>query len=369
MVVLGVGGIGPHEVGPVDHLPHNVQVRGLLQVEHLASDEHGHLGESAQRQRPQNRVRLDTDVVIHEQDLFASGVAHRLQHHPAVAARTAQVGLVVNGQPIAQCGGRLGEIRVPHSLVGALVDDDDGTDHLVHQRIGSQCPQRVDAIRRPVKCRDSDGDIGPPGRRHGGEPRRTVHGGLRVGGDVEPDPATVLERLEADLEFQGSGAGPITDDLRAAHADPCAGGLRAVNVHPGHPGQFDAQHYRCQSRPAPPVTGREGVEIGGERHLGLRADLQSRPSCRVRPLGVGLGFLDVELADVQRLAGPGQDYPGEQTHRAGLVRSDGAGGYFTHALLLSSAAAVSGSPSRRCGARTLSYMFSALAMAMCMSRY
>ena len=71
-------------VGPVDHFAHHVQMRGLLQVEHLAADQCRGLGEPAQGERPQDRVGLDADVIVHEQDLGAVGVAQRLQHHPAV---------------------------------------------------------------------------------------------------------------------------------------------------------------------------------------------------------------------------------------------------------------------------------------------
>ena len=102
VVVLGVRCGGPHEVRLVDHLAHDVQVRRLLQVEHLTADQHRRLGESVHRQHPQNRVRLDADVVVHEQNLLAVSVFQRLVHHPAVATGTAEVGLVVDGEPITQ---------------------------------------------------------------------------------------------------------------------------------------------------------------------------------------------------------------------------------------------------------------------------
>ena len=123
----------------------------------------------------------------------------------------------------------------------------------------------------------------------------------------------------------------------------------------------------AQDRPAPPVAGRERVEVRRERHLGLRADLQRGSGRGMRAPRVGGRFLDVQLAHVQRFAGSRQDDAGQQARCLGLSGIECAGRDVTHARLLSSSA--SGAPSIRCGARVLSYMFSALAMAMCMSRY
>src|SRR3954447_25021246 len=85
----------------------------------------------------------------------------------------------------------------------------------------------------------------------------------------------------------------------------------------------------------------------------------------MRSPGVGFRFLYIELADVQWLTRSRQDDTGEKTDRLGFRGVECAGWNVTHSLLLS----VRGAPSRRCGASVLSYMFSALAMAMCMSRY
>ena len=121
VVVLGVRRRSPHEVLLVDDLAHDVQVRRLLQVEHLTADEGGRLGEPVHRQRAQHRVRLDANVVVHEQDLFTVGVLQRLVHHPAVAAGAAQVGLVVYGESVAQRGGGGRVAGVVACLLGALV--------------------------------------------------------------------------------------------------------------------------------------------------------------------------------------------------------------------------------------------------------
>ena len=172
VVVLGVRRGGPHEVRPVDDLAHDVQVRRLLQVEHLAAHQHRGLGEAVHRQHPQNRVRLDADVVVHEQDLLAVGVFQRLVHHPAVAAGAAEVGLVVDGQPIAQPRGRGREVRVVAHLADALIGHDHRADHLVHQRIRGEVGQRVGAVRGAVERRDADGDVGGARR---GRRSRTSH--------------------------------------------------------------------------------------------------------------------------------------------------------------------------------------------------
>src|SRR4029077_19131186 len=192
--------------------------------------------------------------------------------------------------------------------------------------------------------------------------------------DVEPDPATVLERIQTDFEFDGGGTADIgssygsagsTEEWGATHGDPGAGGLGPVDVDAGAAGQLDAQHHRFKRRPATPIARGEGVEVGRERHLGLRADLQRGAGRRVCPPGVGVRFLYIELADVQRLARSGKDDTGEEADRLGFPGVERAGRNVAHSPLLS----ISGAPSRRCGARVLSYMFNALAMAMCMSRY
>jgi len=73
--------------------PHDVQVRRLLQVEHLGRPPASATGERCMAKMRRNGVRLQLNVVIHEQDLLAVGVFQRLVHHPAVSAGTAEVGL------------------------------------------------------------------------------------------------------------------------------------------------------------------------------------------------------------------------------------------------------------------------------------
>ncbi|COV25530.1 Uncharacterised protein [Mycobacterium tuberculosis] len=66
VVILGMRRGGPHEYRPVYDFAHDVQVRRLLQVEHLTTHQHRRLGEPVHGQHPQNRVRLEADVVVHE---------------------------------------------------------------------------------------------------------------------------------------------------------------------------------------------------------------------------------------------------------------------------------------------------------------
>src|SRR4051794_36916861 len=146
----------------------------------------------------------------------------------------------------------------------------------------------------------------------------------------------------------------------ALHEDPSAGGLASVYVDPTGPGQLYTQHHRLQNRPAPPVACRKGVEVGRERHLRLGADLQRGPGRGMGAASVGVRLFDVQLANIERFAGARQDDEGKQADRS-----------YAHASAPGHSAPLSrsGAPSRRCGARMLSYMFSALAIAMCMSRY
>ena len=164
-------------------------------------------------------------------------------------------------------------------------------DPLQHQRVRTQRTQRVDAVLGAVEGRDAD--------RHGALARRfqrrvpaaAAQLGVGVGGDVEPDPAAVLERAEIDLELQTRRRGPIcspdTPEFLALHVDPGAVGLGAVHVDAAVAGEFQLQHHRVQHRPAPPVAGRKAVEVGAERHLGLGADGQRGARGGVRATRVG----------------------------------------------------------------------------------
>src|SRR5882757_5774912 len=149
--------------------------------------------------------------------------------------------------------------------------------------------------------------------------------------------------------------------MAAVDEDPGSGGFAAVDVDPPLAGELGTQHHRRARRPPTPVAGRERVEVGGERHLGLGSDLQRRAVGRMRAPGIGGRLLQVKLAYVERLARARQDDARQQTHRlTGLL---GRGTVYivdrglTHPRVLPLLFSSSDAPSRRCGARTLSYIF------------
>ena len=135
-----------------------------------------------------------------------------------------------------------------------------------------------------------------------------------VGGDVEPDPAAVLERLERHLDLDDGRLIVGADELAALHEDPRPGGLGPVDVDAPGSGQLDPQHHRLADRPAAPVAGRERIEVRRERHLGLLADLQRGAARRVRAPGVGGRLLQVKLAHVEGFTRTRQDDSGQQAH-------------------------------------------------------
>ncbi|COV25508.1 Uncharacterised protein [Mycobacterium tuberculosis] len=179
----------------------------------------------------------------------------------------------MDGEPTTQSRSRGGEIRVVAHLALTLIRHDHRPDHLVHQRIGGEFSQRVDAVCGAVERRDADRDVGRPRSGAGGIPATTVQGDRGVGGDVEPDPPAVFERLQHHFGLHGGwlilGAGEVV----ALNEDPGTGGLGPVDVYPPGAGHLHAQHHRFARRPTSPIASRESVEVGGERHLGLRANL------------------------------------------------------------------------------------------------
>ena len=197
VVVLDEGRGRPHEVVVIDHLTHRVQVTAVLQVEHLTANEHGRLGKSRHRERAQDGIRLDCDVVVHVEDVRAVGEPQRLVHDARVAARAAEVALVEDVQPIAERCGSFLVAGLVDDVARALVGHEHGVDHRVHQRIRRERGQCIDRVRRPVEGRDADGDalgLRACSRCNRRIPTRRDDFGVGVGGDVEPDPSAVFER-------------------------------------------------------------------------------------------------------------------------------------------------------------------------------
>ena len=334
-----------------------------LQIQHLAADKRGHLGETRHRQRPQNRVGLDLDVVVHEQNVLAGSVVQRLVHDAAVATGPTEVRLIVDRETATERSCGLVEAGFVLRLAGTLIRHDHGLDHVEHQRVRAKGDKRFDGVGRSVECGDTHGD----GRLTGSVDRRvptgTLEDHLGVGGDVEPDPPAVLERAEVDQKLLRRIA---VHGLAALDVDARRIGLGPVDVDPAVSGDLDTQHHGLQDAVAPPVARRERVEVGAERHLRLRADRDRGSRERVCPFGVGEGFFEIQRADVERFAGTRQQHSLEKRlteNRRDVgdtVREQVLGGHLSPAR---------GAPVSKCGARVFSYMFSALAMAMCMSRY
>src|SRR5699024_863722 len=124
---------------------------------------------------------------------------------------------------------------------------------LFRARVGGKCLQGGHGVGRTVEGGDTDGDTRFEGADlaavgHDLRPRcegcvPTGLHDLRVGfsGEVEPDPAAVLERRQRDLEFHG-----VVLDHRAVDADAGAVDLGAVEVHAGLAGDLQFQDHGIQ---------------------------------------------------------------------------------------------------------------------------
>ena len=73
VVRLGLRGVAPQELVPVDDLAHRRELRAGLQRQHLAADQHRLARVAGERDGAQHGVGLQQDVVVHEQDLLGLG--------------------------------------------------------------------------------------------------------------------------------------------------------------------------------------------------------------------------------------------------------------------------------------------------------
>lgn len=219
----------------------------------------------------------------------------------------------MNGEPITERCSSFGKSGFVAHLARALIRHDDGLDHVRHQGIGSKCSESLDRVGRTVERRNTNGDSRFAGSLDGRVPAATLDDDGRISGDVEPDPATVLERRQFHLELD---RGIAVGKFLTFHVNSRGIGLGTVDVDAAVSGQFESKDHRFQDGPAPPVAGGERVEVGRERDLGLGAERYRRARGRVRPSTVGPGLFQVQRADVERLTGTGQDDPLEQ----GLAR-------------------------------------------------
>lgn len=309
VVVFDVRRCGPHEDAAVDHFTHHVEVAAFLQVEHLAAHQHRRFRETREGQGAQDRVWFDLDVVVHEQDVLARRVLECLVHDSAVSAGAAEVTLIVNGEAITKRCSSFGESRLVAHLAGALIRHDDCLDHVGHQRIGCEGGKRLHGVRRAVERRNTYGDSRFAGSLDGRIPTAALDNDGRIGGDVEPDPPTVLERRQLDLELE---TGVAVVEFLALHVNTRGIRLGTVDVDAAVAGQFQTQDHRFQDGPASPVAGGESVEVGGKRDLGLGAEGYRGARGGVCASTVGPGLFQIERANVEWFTGARQDDPLEQ---------------------------------------------------------
>ena len=94
----------------------------------MPAHDRGHTCEVREGGRPHNALRVDTHVVVQEQDVVGP-VLQGLVHAAREAARATEVGLVHDTQVLAQGLLSVREKRVVLDLPVPLVHDDDLTKH------------------------------------------------------------------------------------------------------------------------------------------------------------------------------------------------------------------------------------------------
>jgi len=265
-----------------DHGP-GMQPGARLSLQHLPTNEHRLAGESGEGDSAQDRIRLQDDVVVHEEDLLTVGVLQRLVHHARIAAGAADVGLVDDSQALAQRSLRLSETVLLTDLVDALVRDHHRGHDRADQLVFANGAQGGHAVGGAVERGHTDGHRGAPGRLDRRVPAAGVHDQLRVlGADVEPVPPAVLERgeIQLDVDFLAARCGlhqfTVHEDLGAVR-------LRTTDIDPALALDVQPQVQGAQRAPVPPVAGRERVEKGREGDLSvLGTQTRVRDSTRTR---------------------------------------------------------------------------------------
>ena len=218
MIVDGVRGCAPHEIGAVDSLAGGAQLGALLQVKHLAAHDDGLCGVAGRLNRAQYGVRLNGDVIIHVEDEGRIGIFQRLVHDAGVAARAAQVALAEFAEAIAKVSHRLVVPRLIGRVLVALIRHEDVVDDLIYHRVLGQRLERCHGIGRAVKGRNADchalvlrrlfGAVRQQLRAGGvgGAPGGVGKRGFLLGGNIKPQPAAVLEVFERQLKLVVAGA-------------------------------------------------------------------------------------------------------------------------------------------------------------------
>ena len=135
VVVHGVRGGAPHEIGAVDLLTGGAQLGALLQVEHLPADDDRLFRIACCLHRAQHGVRLDGDVIVHVQDEGRIRILQRLVHDAGIATGTAEVALAEFAEAIIKVRYRFVVTGLIGRVLVALVRHEDEVDDLVHDGI------------------------------------------------------------------------------------------------------------------------------------------------------------------------------------------------------------------------------------------
>ena len=153
----------------------------------------------------QDRIRLDGDIVVHEQHERRIRVLHEFIHDPRIATGATKIALPEFVEALAEDRNGVVISRLVRWVLVALVRHEHVRNCLFDDRVLPQGLQCGDGIGRSVKCRDADGDFllrrldgGAVGKRLWLRRMRCTPGGLTdagvgFGGDVEPVPAAVFE--------------------------------------------------------------------------------------------------------------------------------------------------------------------------------
>ena len=313
VVVVDVGCGGPHEVASVDDFAHGVQVAAFLQVEHLATDEHGGFSVAGSGQGAQHGVGLDGDVVIHIKNVGGFGGAGRpvpqgFVHDAGVATGAAKVALTEFVESVAEVGDGVFVAGVVGGVLIALIGHDDRVDDGIDFGVLGEGFESGNGVVRPVKGGNAHGhprfegaNLGAVGKRLrfgrvGGVPAGLFHSHVGFGGDVPPEPPADFEGGEGKVEF----------DLTIFHLftlDPDAGAVefRTVNVDAGGPGDPDFKNNGIELGPASPIAGGEGIEVGKKADLATGGNSDTAAVGPHGTLLVVFGFDEVQHAHIVRL--------------------------------------------------------------------
>ena len=146
----------------------DVQLPGVLQIQHLRADDRRirrQIGESVE---PQYGFGFQQDVVIHQDDVRVVGDARDLIKAARKSARTTEVRLPQIHQLVAQLRGDVLEQLTGLDGVGALIGDVDRVDARQQTLVARDGREVRRAVVGPVER--ADGDRGGPDRRRAPPP-------------------------------------------------------------------------------------------------------------------------------------------------------------------------------------------------------